>query len=328
VELDLRLPGQKIVRSIQYVGLVMFCAAIARIADAPALSAAESSAPLVLQAPTLDEGPQFAAPTRLDRIGRILAPVMVNGRGPFRFVVDTGANYTAITPRLIESLGLSTAPNAQVNLNGVTGAELVPTVTLDRLETGDILQQAVHVPVLGSAMGGADGILGMRGFEDKRITVDFVKDRIKIVQSHGERAPWNFIAVPARLRFGGLMVVDARVGRVAAKAVIDTGAERTLGNRLLREALARHAHHNPTAAATMVLGVTSAQQPGDVIQSPPLQLGEATISDVAVTYGDFYVFKLWDLEKEPAILVGMDVLGVLHTLVIDYRRKELQIRPK
>jgi hypothetical protein len=38
------------------------------------------------------------------------------------------------------------------------------------------------------------------------------------------------------------------------------------------------------------------------------------------------IFKQWQLSKEPAILIGMDALGVLDTLVIDYRRHELQIR--
>jgi hypothetical protein len=29
---------------------------------------------------------------------------------------------------------------------------------------------------------------------------------------------------------------------------------------------------------------------------------------------------------EPALMIGMDALGTLDTLIIDYRRKELQIR--
>jgi hypothetical protein len=39
------------------------------------------------------EEPRFVAPTRRDRIGRILAPVLVNGQGPFRLVLDTGASH-------------------------------------------------------------------------------------------------------------------------------------------------------------------------------------------------------------------------------------------
>jgi hypothetical protein len=32
------------------------------------------------------------------------------------------------------------------------------------------------------------------------------------------------------------------------------------------------------------------------------------------------------MTQEPAMLIGMDVLGLLDTLVIDYRRKELQLK--
>jgi hypothetical protein len=30
----------------------------------------------------------------------------------------------------------------------------------------------------------------------------------------------------------------------------------------------------------------------------------------------------------PAILIGMDIIGLLDTLVIDYKRKELHLRPR
>jgi hypothetical protein len=39
-----------------------------------------------------------------------------------------------------------------------------------------------------------------------------------------------------------------------------------------------------------------------------------------------YIFKQWKLTKTPAILIGMDTLGLLDTLIIDYRRHELQLR--
>jgi hypothetical protein len=45
-----------------------------------------------------------------------------------------------------------------------------------------------------------------------------------------------------------------------------------------------------------------------------------------VSYGDMRIFEHWRLTDEPAMLVGMDALGLLDTLVIDYRRHELQIR--
>jgi predicted aspartyl protease len=277
-----------------------------------------------VRAPVEDEA-LYAARTRLDRIGRILAPVMINGQGPFRFVLDSGANHSVVTARLAEQLHLIRSPDAATLLNGVTGSELVPTANVARLETGDLVQTDLRVPVLENVMGGADGILGMQGFEGMRITVDFLADRVTIARSHNQRAPWNFYTAHGRLKFGRLLVVDARVGGVSAKAVIDTGAERTLANLALRDALLRHEHFGQGKSPTEVMGVTSALQKGDVMPTPPIKLGEAVITDVAVTYGDIYVFKLWELGKEPALLVGMDVLGVLHKLVLDFRRKELQL---
>ena len=46
----------------------------------------------------------------------------------------------------------------------------------------------------------------------------------------------------------------------------------------------------------------------------------------SVTYGDLYILKQWKLTHTPAILIGMDTLGLLDTLVIDYKRHELQMR--
>jgi len=39
------------------------------------------------------------------------------------------------------------------------------------------------------------------------------------------------------------------------------------------------------------------------------------------------VFRIWNLEREPAILIGMDLLGTVERLIIDYRRREVQIKP-
>ncbi len=60
--------------------------------------------------------------------------------------------------------------------------------------------------------------------------------------------------------------------------------------------------------------------------TPAIGLGSITIHDPGVTFGDLYIFKQWRLTSEPAILIGMDTLGLLDTLIIDYRRHELQLR--
>ena len=41
--------------------------------------------------------PRYVAPTLRDRIGRVWAPVYINGQGPLRLVLDTGASTSAVT---------------------------------------------------------------------------------------------------------------------------------------------------------------------------------------------------------------------------------------
>jgi predicted aspartyl protease len=285
-----------------------------------------AATPVVVPPIAAPDEPLYATPTRLDRIGRILAPVMINGRGPYRLVVDTGANQSVLTTRLLADLGLLVSADQSVTLNGVTGSATVPTALVQTLQTGDLIQHDLTLPVLDNVMGGADGILGMEDLDGKRITVDFARDRIQIERSRGQRASWSYLTIPATLRFGRLLVVDARVGGLPVKAVIDTGAERTLGNLALRDALLRRRPSDPEFATTQVIGLTAAEQTGEMRRTPVISLGEVEVSGVDVTYGDIYVFQLWKLEDKPAMLIGMDVLGLLDRLIIDYRREELQIR--
>jgi predicted aspartyl protease len=58
--------------------------------------------------PVAADGAQpLTIPTAADRSGRILARVFVNGRGPYRFMVDTGASHTALAASLLPELGIS-----------------------------------------------------------------------------------------------------------------------------------------------------------------------------------------------------------------------------
>ena len=45
-----------------------------------------------------------------------------------------------------------------------------------------------------------------------------------------------------------------------------------------------------------------------------------------MTFADFEIFEYWEMTDEPAMLIGMDVLGLVDTLIIDYRRRELQVK--
>ena len=279
----------------------------------------------VARAPAVpDAEPLFAAPTRVDRIGRIVAPVFINGLGPFRLVLDTGANHTTISPALAARLGLVPHVDNELMLHGVTGAEVVPAVIVDRLQAGELIVEGVRVPVIATdIMAGADGILGVAGLTRERISVNFRADRITIARSKG-LLPSGVLRIPTARVAGGLLMVEARVGGVRVRGVIDTGAEHSLGNLPLQAALKKRRRLQPPRS-TAVFGTTTAISNGQLSGVPDIKIGTATISQMNLVFGDFHIFKVWDLAEEPAMLIGMDVLGTVSELIIDFKLRTVYV---
>lgn len=287
----------------------------------PAIDPIDELTEVMVEAPE----PRYVSPTRRDQIGRIWAPVMINGKGPFRLVLDTGASHSAITALVALALGIPTDRSPPVILKGVTGFATVPTVRVDSLSIGDLAVDQAILPIVPDALGGAEGVLGSEGLVGKRIFIDFRHDKINIAYSKNQRSGAGFIDVPFHSMRGTLVVVDAFVGQVRCKAIIDTGGQATIANIALKDALA-HSSGSSGYRVDSIVGATKDVQKGELMDTPPIGLGAITIHDPGVTFGDLYIFHQWRLTNEPAILIGMDTLGLLDTLVIDYRRHELQLR--
>jgi hypothetical protein len=287
--------------------------------EAPAARPGELTTVLV-EAPE----PQFVVPTRHDRIGRIWAPVTINGKGPFRLVFDTGASRSGVTPAVAAALGLTPNESRPLRLRGVTGTSTVPSIRADSFRIGDLLLQPLTLPVLADAFGGAEGILGTEGLDDKRVSIEFRRDRIVVVRSHGERAEPGFVTIALERGRGKLLVADARMGNVPIKAIFGTGGQVTIGNLALRDALRKR--RNEDATVDQIIGATLDMQEGEGLLAPQIVLGSIRIRSAHVTFGDMRIFEYWNLTNQPALLIGMDALGLLDTLIIDYRRHELQVR--
>jgi hypothetical protein len=287
----------------------------------PTAAAIEELTEIMVEAPE----PRYVSPTRRDQIGRIWAPVMINGHGPFRLVLDTGASHSAVTALVALALGIPTDKSPPVILRGVTGSATVPTIHVDTLTVGDLAVDSPTLPIVPDALGGAQGILGAEGLEGKRIFIDFRHDKIVITFSRNEKSTRDFVNVPFHAIRNTLVVVNAIIGDVHVKAIIDTGGQTTIANLALRDALSRRsAWYKGTPDE--IIGATKDVQAGEIYPMPAIEFGSIQIRDHGVTFADMYIFKQWKLLNEPAILIGMDALGLLDTLVIDYRRHELQMR--
>jgi predicted aspartyl protease len=271
--------------------------------------------------------PRYVAPTLRDRLGRIWAPVYLNGRGPYRLVLDTGASQSAITARVATELGLPMVSAKTVLLHGVTGSAVVPFVKVDTFVVGDMEAHDKVLPIVPDALGGADGVLGMESLQDKRIFIDFQHDQITISRSHSRRASDGYQTIPVRRTSNGLLMATAYIGGVRVKAIIDTGGQATVANLALRTALNRR-HPDRGVRPSYITGATDDVQAGQDLAVPPVSLGPVVISASFLTVSDLQIFALWKMTSEPTMLIGIDTLGLLDDLIIDYQRMELQIRTR
>jgi predicted aspartyl protease len=270
----------------------------------------------------------FASPTTHDHIGRVVVPVKINGQGPFRFIVDTGANHSTISPELVRVLALKTGSHSLITLDGITGAAQVTYVSVDRLQAGDLTLEDTTLPVvLGSVMGGADGILGAAGMAQKSLLIDFQRNRVAIASHMEAAARTRAIKIHAARMDSGLMVLDTLIAGVHVQAVLDTGAERTLGNLALREALRSQqlGKRGFVAQLTSVYGATKEVEPGEVLAAPTISIDTLRITDVHIVYGDFHIFKIWDMQNKPAMILGMDILGTVSSLNIDFKNQTVYL---
>ena len=271
-----------------------------------------------------EEASLFALPTTHDHIGRVVVATMVNGKGPFRFIVDTGATHSTVSPGLVRALGLQPAEVPSIVLNGITGTAQVAAVTIDSLQTGDLTVDQLVVPVVWApVMAGADGILGAAGLTGKSLSVDFVRNRVRISRGVEMAVRADALKIHAARVTHGLMTLSMQVGRVHGLAVIDTGSERTLGNPALRDALKLRTRTGAEALVTSVYGATAQVERGEIWRAPTILIDTLRINDVQVVYGDFHIFKVWQMQDTPAMIVGMDVLGTVTSLGIDFRNEDV-----
>jgi predicted aspartyl protease len=268
--------------------------------------------------------PRYVAPTLRDRIGRVWAPVYINGQGPFRLVVDTGATGSAIVQSVATRIGAQVS-QARLRLTGATGVSIVPAIRIESMEVGDLLLADRNVAIVEDVFGGAEGVLGADGFRDKRIVIDFRNDAISIRQARAAFRSTGFTRVPVKIHYGHLLMFDVTLAGVRTRAMLDTGAQTTVGNTSLREALLRRARNGVDSS---IIGVTLHKQSGQTFDTPPVTIAGLTIRGMRVTFSDIHTFDAWKMTKEPALLIGMDIIGLLDTLVIDYKRKELHLQTR
>lgn len=298
--------------------------------SALALAAAQAGSPPTAPLPptTIDETLEIEG----DALGaqqsktRMFVPVLVNGKGPYRFLVDSGADRSVIGQALAKTLALPEGDT--VLIQNVAGSTRASTVEIENLTIGTSRIPYINAPALPEKFIGAEGLLGIDALAEQRLMMDFEKKAITVQDSRRpETAEPGDIIVTARLRHGQLILTQASAGRVPIRAVIDSGAQLTVGNSALRAAVFR-ARTPPDLQTITLVSVTGQTILAELTVLPQLRIGKLTLSNVPVAFVDAPPFRLFGLADQPALMVGTDVLEIFRRVSLDFRNRKVRFVPR
>jgi predicted aspartyl protease len=250
--------------------------------------------------------------------------VNINGRGPFNFIVDTGAELSVLADDVAAQLNLP--EGAPITVEGVTGRIKTRLVPVDQLSVGPLAHNNLKLPILPRAFLRADGFLGLDVINGSRVTFDFLGKSLKIERSRRRFDADDKMATRVRTsgRDGRLKATNARVDNVQTTAFIDTGAEISVGNPALEAALRRRRKGVHVYGPAILTDITGTQISGDVIAIKGITLQNLHFTSGALVVADVPSFDTFHLNEEPAILIGMDYLRQFASVSIDYRLKEIR----
>lgn len=256
---------------------------------------------------------------------RLTVAVSLGGFGPFRFLVDTGADRTVVSHQLAARLGLPAGVG--VRLHSVTGVSSVPTASVTGLRVSSRDLPDVTAPLLDAAHVRADGILGTDVLRSAQIRFDFRAKTLSI--SAPGRSIRRFLSDPdtivvqARNRAGRLIVTEAEIDGQKLTVVLDTGSEVSIGNAALRAALARRGFMREDRTIELA-SVTGEKLTARYVFARKLDIGGLALTDLGIAFADAHTFKVMDLERKPALLLGMNALRAFDSVTIDLAGKKLR----
>lgn len=266
------------------IGLTLLSATLAAgTAAAQVAPASPQMAPVrrirPMSPPPAFVGDEASVPMDLSQAVPIVT-VTIGGKGPYRFLVDTGAGgHGRITPALAEALGLTPSGEAIAG-DGSGRTQTRKTYRIDSLELGKVRFSGVEVsevPLPRGRLQGIDGVLGLGLFASHTLVLDYPRAMLSL-----NRTPLPADA-PAYAPDPRGITLPVSIGEVTIPAHIDTGnalaaliLPTELAERLQRRGEPRVTGRAATAISTMEVR--------EVDITGPVRVAGVTLPITAVTY--------------------------------------------
>ncbi|WP_160746960.1 aspartyl protease family protein [Croceibacterium soli] len=254
-----------------------------------------------------------------ERYERLTLPVTIQGKGPYRFMIDTGAEATVVSTALADTLQI--ADRRPATLVGMASTVATETVDIAEFMLGSRSLYIRTAPLVAAEhLGGMDGILGLDSLQDQRVLLDFENKVLAVADAEDLGGNRGFeIVVKARERLGQLIITRAELDGVETTVVIDTGAQSSVGNLALFERLRR----GRDLGESQLTDVSGYQLSGPVRVAKDLSLGRLLLRNIPVLFIDAPPFRALNLADKPALILGMRELRAFRRVAIDFKKRQV-----
>jgi hypothetical protein len=152
---------------------------------------------------------------------------MLNGRGPFTMILDTGASQTVVSPRVADILRADTRPanmyaeGAQGKRQDVDRILAVRSLTIGGAELRGFDAISLDLSRIQATLGSSvDGILGHAAFRDVLLTVDYPNSSIRVAAGSLPSPDGRRVLA---LADSDAPMLDARFAGRSRRFLLDTG---------------------------------------------------------------------------------------------------------
>jgi len=276
-------------------------------------------------------------PYRVDSRGHLVTDVYVDGQGPFSFVIDTASSRSLIYEHLRKQLGLTQSQPERMKIYGINDiADIMPVKPGELRIAGEAVRGLTLGVVPDSSGAGPDGILGLDILSRYFVVLDRGAMRLKLLPPGEDSAKaytdWAKAPLTPRalknlpVQFWYLKI---RVNDQPLTALFDLGTNTNIMNWGAAERLGLHRAHflqvygPPPVEVQDVLGK---QSPVIKIEGLEVRLPGKFWNKQLVFVADAPVFDYFDLEEQPAAILGA---GLLHnnSMAIDFADQRLYVGP-
>ncbi len=254
----------------------------------------------------------------------LVVPAFVNGKGPLPFILDTGADGSALYQWFAEKEGLK--PGQARDLEGMTGTTKAPTYSLDSIEVdgrvvtnvvADGLPNRHDVEVEAGVAGNdlMDGTVTVFDFPCRKVEI-----RPKPVDLHQLLTPLAVKVEGGSVRDGTQLTLPVEVGGARGIAVLDTGSSDTRINSQFARAAGVDASSGSFRDAEPIFGANSKAMTSRKGPIGTVRFAGVEVHDAEARVMDLPVFASFGFGDGPAMILGLDFMQGLR-LVYDHEAK-------